>query len=155
MQTPVAPLAARDRDGRTIDEIKLQSSLGRCLTATVGEQMVQNISQIVARVPQPVQQRNVAQFGDAGFSGEAGGASQRQLARAVEQGQMQQVRRRTNATLAKQSTMRPRAGVQINQGGDMADDAWPLIQAGRCFLHLTRESCRFAPCQGLNLARMG
>ena len=28
-----------------------------------------------------------------------------------------------------------------------ADDARPLIQAGRCFLHLTRESRRFASCQ--------
>jgi len=153
MQTPIAPLAARDRDGRAVDQIELQLPLGRRVTSAVSQQVVQYIRQMVARVPQPVQQRNVAQFGNAGFRGEAGGASQRQFTRAVEQGQMQQVRGRANATFAKQRTVRPCAGLQINQGGDMVDDAGPLIEAGRCVLHLTRESCRFAPCQFIILAR--
>src|SRR6202790_2988236 len=109
----------------------------------MSQQMVQYISQIIASVTQPVQKRHVTEFGDPGIGGETGGAAQRELARTIEQGQMQQVRGGTNATFAEQGTVRPRAGVQIDQGRDVADDAEPLVQPGGCVLYQPRESRRF------------
>jgi hypothetical protein len=82
----------------------------------MGQQMVENVGEVVAHVPQAVQQRHVAQISEPRLNGEARGASKRQLPGTVKQGKMKQVRSGTNGTLADQCPVASRAGLEIDQG---------------------------------------
>jgi hypothetical protein len=72
VQPPVAAFAAGDRDGRTIHQIELQTTIRRRIASTIREQPVRHVSQKITRIAQSIQQGDVAEIGDTGFDRVAG-----------------------------------------------------------------------------------
>jgi len=113
VQPPIAAVTARPRDGGAVHQAEPWAPRAGWLASHVGQQMAQHIGKEVAGLAQTIEQRDIAQLGDTGFGGVAGDTAQRQAAGAIQQPQVQQVRRTAHTAFAQQRFVVARAGVQI------------------------------------------